>query len=286
MAYRVVLVPVMGDPAEQHALDVTRAITGMMRTHIVGIHVRHPLRMMASGGLFDPGYMTPSVIEAIEQSDRAAAAEARDKFHKWREASGIDCAVSPPASGGTTAEWHEVQAPVAEEIARRARTVDLTVVARSGRQYLFDTDQTLHGALWESGRPVLLVPGGSATSLFDTVVIAWNDSREAAHAVSAAWSLIGRARRLVVFVGGESEALRHSAERLVSHLAWRGYAPATVLGDSSEETGVGLLAVAGRERAGLIIMGAYSHSRLRHLVFGGATSFVLRHAAIPVLMAH
>jgi nucleotide-binding universal stress UspA family protein len=286
MAYRVVLVPVMGDPAEEHALDVTRAITDMMRAHIIGIHVRPPSRMAPSGALFDPGYMPPSIIDAIERNGRAAAAEARDKFGKWRDAAGIALADSPPASGGATAEWHEVQAPIGEEVARRARTADLTVVARSGRQYVIDTDQTLHGALWESGRPVLLVPGGGGAGLFDTVVIAWNDSREAAHAVSAAWSLIGRARRLVVFIGGKSPALRHSADHFVSHLTWRGYAPATVVDDPSEDVGAGLLTAAEREKAGLLIMGAYSHSRLRHIVFGGATSFVLRNATIPVLLAH
>jgi len=285
MAYRVILVPMMGDPAEEHALDVTRAITDMMRSHIIGIHVRNPPRMAGPGGLFDRG-VTPRVFEAIERSDRAAAGDARAKFERWREASGIASAVSPATSAGATTEWHEVQAPIAEEIARRARTADLTVVARSGRQYVIDTDQTLHGALSESGRPVLLVPGGSGTALFDTVVIAWNDSRESAHAVSAAWSLIGRARRLVVFVGGDDQVLRHSAERLVSHLTWRGYAPATVVADASADIGVGLLAVAEQEKAGLIIMGAYSHSRLRQLVFGGATTFILRNATIPVLLAH
>jgi nucleotide-binding universal stress UspA family protein len=258
----------------------------MMRTHIVGIHVRHPFPPPPASGLLDPGYVTPGMLEAIEESDRIATAAARNTFHKWREASGIECAEAPPATGSTTAEWHEVKAPVAEEIARRARTADITVIARSGRQYVFDDDQTLHGALWESGRPVLLVPGGNGTSLFDTVLIAWNDSREAAHAVSAAWSLISRARRLVVFAGGADDALRRSAERFVAHLTWRGYAPATIIGDAARETGPALLATAEREKAGLIIMGAYSHSRLRHLVFGGATSFMLRNATVPVLMAH
>lgn len=286
MAYRVVLVPVMGDPADAHALDVTRGITDMLRAHIVGIHVRNPLALVTSGGMFDPGYMTPGVIEAFEQSGRAAAAEAHGTFEKWRTAAGIATANAPPPGGGASAEWHEVQGPVAEEIARRARTVDLTVVARSGRQYVADADQTLHGALWDSGRPVLLVPGGSGSSLFETVVIAWNDSRESAHAVSAAWSLIGRARRLVVFVGGTRQGMRDSAERLVSHLAWRGYAPATIVCDPSEDIGGGLLTVAEQEKAGMVVMGAYSHSRLRHMVFGGATSYVLKNANLPVLLAH
>ena len=286
MAYRVILVPIMGDPAEPHALDVTRGLTDMIRSHIIGIHVRSPISLAASGAVLDTGYLTAGVIEALEQAGRERAGEARTTFRRWQEATGLANATSPPASGQTTVEWSEVQAPVAPEIARRARTADLTVVARSHRDYAIDADQILQGALWESGRPVLLVPGKSPRPLLDTAVIAWNDSREAAHAVSAAWSLIGRVQRIVVFVGGEDEALRHAAERFVRHLAWRGYASATVVSDPSADTGAGLLAVAEREKAGLIIMGAYSHSRLRHFVFGGATSFILANATIPVLLAH
>ncbi|HEX2891038.1 universal stress protein [Vineibacter terrae] len=285
MAYRVILVPIMGDPAEQHALDLTRNLTDMIRSHIVGIHVRHPVGLVA-GGMVAPGYMTPAVVDALEASGRAGAAAARDKFHAWQEAADIQSAATPPSTGSVTAEWCEAHGPVAQEIARRARTADLTVVARTGRQYAVDSDQTLQGALWESGRPVLLVPGESKAGLFDTVVIAWNDTREAAHAVSAAWSLIARARRIVVFVGGSDRQLRESADDLVRHLAWRACAPATVINDPADNAGAGLLAVAARENAGLIVMGAYSHGRLRNLVFGGATNIVLRHTTIPVLMTH
>ncbi|TXL77197.1 universal stress protein [Vineibacter terrae] len=286
MAYRVILVPIMGDPAEQHALDLTRNLTDMIRSHIVGIHVRHPVGLAVAGGIVGPGYMTRGVVDALEASGRASAAAARDKFRAWQEAADIQSASTPPSSGSVTAEWCEAQGPVAQEIARRARTADLTVVARTGRQYAVDSDQTLQGALWESGRPVLLVPGESKAGLFDTVVIAWNDTREAAHAVSAAWSLIARARRIVVFVGGGDRQLRESADDLVRHLAWRACAPATVVSDPADNAGAGLLAVAAQENAGLIVMGAYSHGRLRNLVFGGATNIVLRHTTIPVLMTH
>ena len=69
MAYRVILVPIMGDPAEQHALDLTRTLTDMIRSHIVGIHVRQPVDIAMAGGMVGPAYMTLSVIEALEDSD-------------------------------------------------------------------------------------------------------------------------------------------------------------------------------------------------------------------------
>lgn len=286
MAYRIILVPMTGDPAEGSALDVARAVTERMRAHVIGVHVRDPIGSAISGVTLDGDRLTPGVLESLEEAWRLGAATARDTFRKWQEAHGIASATSPPASAKVTAEWIEIQAPVPQEIAQRARTADLVMLARSRRQHAADADRVLQGALFESGRPVLLVPGDVGANPFETVMIAWNDSREAAHAVSAAWSLIGRARRIIVFIGGEDEALRRSADRLVSHLAWRGYTQATVIGDPSEETGPGLLAAATRENAGMIVMGAYTHSRLRHLVFGGATSYVLQHATIPVLMGH
>jgi nucleotide-binding universal stress UspA family protein len=225
-------------------------------------------------------------MEALEESGRANAAAARTAFRQWQEACGFETAASPGAQAKITTEWTEVEAPVSAEIGSRGRTADLIVLARSTREYAPATDEALHGALFDSGRPVLIVPGQSAVSPYDTVIVAWNDSREAAHAVAAAWSFIGRARRVIVFIGGDDEILRRSADRFAAHLAWRGYAAATIIGEASKDAGAGLLAIADREKAGLIVMGAYTHNRLRQFVFGGVTSHIFRNMTIPVLMAH
>jgi nucleotide-binding universal stress UspA family protein len=286
MAYRVVLVPVLGDPADQAALNTARALGERMHPHIVGLHVRTPLATLVSGSMFDATPMPVEVITRLEEDGRAAAAAARDMFRKWQQASGIEAASTPARAARATAEWVDVEAPVADEIATRARTADLVVLGRASREYAAASDEALHGALFSSGRPTLIVPGEAPAGPFETVVIAWNDSRESAHAVAAAWSLIGRARRIVVFVGGPDEDRRRAADRFVQHLAWRGYAPATLASDASPDVGGALLAIAQREKAGLIVMGAYTHSRLRHFVFGGATSHVLAQTKFPVLMAH
>jgi nucleotide-binding universal stress UspA family protein len=286
MAYRVILVPIMGDPADKAALDVTRVVGQRMHTHIVGLHVRTPAATLMTASMFDAMPMPAEVIRMLEEDSRNRAAAARDVFMTWQKDCGIETAASPIRTTGLTAEWIDVEAPLAGEIAGRARTADLVVLARSTREYATASDDALHGALFSSGRPALIVPGAVATGPFETVVIAWNDSREAAHAVAAAWSLIGRARRIVVFVGDADEDRRSAADRFVDHLEWRGYPPAGVVSDRSGDVGKALLGAAQSEKAGLIVMGAYTHGRLRHLVFGGATSHVLAHATIPVLMAH
>jgi nucleotide-binding universal stress UspA family protein len=286
MAYRVVLVPVLGDPADRAALNMARALGERIKSHIVGLHVRTPLATLVSSSMFDATPMPAEVINRLEEDGRAAAAAARDTFGKWQQEAGIQAATVPARATRATAEWIDVEAPVADEIAARARAADLVILGRSARAYAAATDDGLHGALFSSGRPTLIVPGEAPGGPFETVLIAWNDSREAAHAVAAAWSLIGRAKRIVVFAGGAGESHRMAADRLVQHMAWRGYAPATIVADASPDVGEALLAVAQREKAGLLVMGAYTHSRLRQFVFGGATSHVLAYATLPVLMAH
>lgn len=287
MAYRVILVPLMGEAADQGALDAARVIgASSSHAHIVGLHVRQPLVSLISGTMYDAVPLPGTLIQKIETDRTAQVAAARNQFETWRKAAAIEATTSPGGSARLTSEWIEMEAPVAAEIALRARTADLVVLPRAARDYALASDEGLHGALFDSGRPVLIVPESITPRRFDTVVIAWNDSREAAHAVAAAWSLIGRAKRSIIFAAGTGEAHGEAARRLAQHLAWRGYGEAAVVAEASQDAGVSLLAVAAREHADLVVMGAYTHSRLRHLAFGGVTTHVLRHATIPTLMAH
>jgi len=97
---------------------------------------------------------------------------------------------------------------------------------------------------------------------------------------------LARAREIVVITVEEEADRDDEAERLVRNLAWHGLA-ATTLRLTPEPKGAAatLLAAAG-DRADLLVMGGYGHSRLREWVFGGFTQLVLADAALPVLMAH
>lgn len=142
--------------------------------------------------------------------------------------------------------------------------------------------------------PCLVVPHDAPTQVpsLDTVAIAWNGSAEALRAAHAAMPWLARARRLVILHGEQRPP--------ASMLAWRppfdlaGYllrhglkAESRMLGGSDdEEVGAALLHAAGDVGAGLLVMGAYGHTRFREWVLGGATRFVLEHAKLPVLLRH
>ena len=157
-------------------------------------------------------------------------------------------------------------------------------LARSGTVPL--AARELESALLDTGRPVL-IPGSKPPCL-ETVAIAWKATREAARAVGAALPFLLRAKRLAVICAAEAGAIdRAGTERLVTTLRrHHGEVETCYLQPASAETGEAILSKAQEIGAGLVVMGAYGHGRVRELVFGGVTERVLKCAELPLLMAH
>jgi nucleotide-binding universal stress UspA family protein len=146
----------------------------------------------------------------------------------------------------------------------------------------------LEAALMDTGKPLLIAPKVPPADLLGTVVIAWKDTPEAARAVAAAMPLIDNAARVVILSVGEGDApADETCIRLQNALRWHNVntsvKPLTRAGRAPVEV---LLEAAGEFGATLLVMGGYSHSRLREVVFGGFTQRILNAADLPVLMAH
>jgi nucleotide-binding universal stress UspA family protein len=283
MAYRTILVPQLGDASDTAALDVAWPLASRFHAHVRALHVRWPLEIPV-GGMMEPAMITPGVVDELERVAERRATVARQNYEAWRGRHTVEEATVPAGKDAATCEWVDREGAIEAEIARAARLADVVVLGRPPREHDHAADVALEGALFHSGRPVIVVPGPPPGG-FETVLVAWNDSAQAARAVSAAAPLIGAARRIVVFVGAEHARLG-DAEGIVQWLNWRGYAAPTVVQSDSGDPAVHLLSAAQGNGAGLIVMGAYTHSRLRHLVFGGVTTHLLRHSQVPLFMAH
>jgi nucleotide-binding universal stress UspA family protein len=147
---------------------------------------------------------------------------------------------------------------------------------------------TVEAALFDSGRPVLIVPPSAArATLGDAIVISWNGSAETARAVSFAMPFLIKARRVVVLTVKGSTVEGPIGEQIAATLRLHGVA-ATALTheDERRSPGAAILAQARELGADLLVKGAYTQSRIRELIFGGATRHILEHAGLPVLMAH
>lgn len=140
-----------------------------------------------------------------------------------------------------------------------------------------------------SGRPVVLMPELYSVGSLDHVAIAWDGSRVAARAVADAEHLLRRAQRVSVLTVLDEKPLQEKdpGGRLVASLAKRGL-DAAAIGITCEDCPIenSLQERAKAFGAGILVMGAFGHSRLREFVLGGATRGVLADLRIPVMLSH
>jgi nucleotide-binding universal stress UspA family protein len=120
------------------------------------------------------------------------------------------------------------------------------------------------------------------------VLVAWNCSTEQARATTFAMPILKRATRVIVLtVEGGAAVPGPTGEQLCRYLQLNGVpAKPLTVGLNGRLTGEAVLAHANALSCDLLIKGAYTQSRLRQLIFGGTTSYILSNAVLPVLMAH
>jgi nucleotide-binding universal stress UspA family protein len=172
-----------------------------------------------------------------------------------------------------------------------ARYADLAIVGRpdpAGCDAIpLDLPQTL---VLASGRPVLLLPPDPPAAAGRRILVGWNAGREATRAVADALPFLVRAEAVeLLVVDHERQPTKHGEEPgadMACHLARHGVrVEVRRMSSGGQDVGRFLLSRAADFGADLVVMGAYGHSRVTELVFGGATRTVLHEAGLPVLMS-
>ncbi|MGQ0533976.1 MAG: universal stress protein [Caulobacteraceae bacterium] len=174
-----------------------------------------------------------------------------------------------------------------------ARYADVTVMTRPSEGAGAELrEEIIEGVLFHSGRPALVAPPGwRGTHIGKRVVVAWDASREATRALSEADDILEFADAVTVLtVDAKPKMFGHGDQpgaNITAHLSRRGL-PAEVRNVDSMGRAASLAIMEEAQALGadLVVMGGYAHSRLRELVFGGATRELLRTATVPLLMAH
>jgi nucleotide-binding universal stress UspA family protein len=178
-----------------------------------------------------------------------------------------------------------------EAIGRRARYADLTVIGPELLARGTLRQKAIEGALFSSGKPLLLVPEGASPTLMPKrVLVAWDSRIEASRAVRESLDILARAREvhltLVDPVEGENDHGAEPGADAAAYLARHGV-NVTVdrLPSSSHPVADVLRQHAIDISAELMVMGAYGHSRLRERIFGGVTRSILENQSLPIFMA-
>ncbi|TVR98245.1 MAG: universal stress protein [Rhodospirillales bacterium] len=287
MAIRRILVPFAATEPAGKALDAAFALARALDAHVAVLHVRpDPQATVPLLGEGVSGAMVEELITLTEREAASHARQARSRFDARRAEAGLDIVESPTAHGPSV-RWLEVTGREDDATVREGRLADLIVIGHAEGDGDPFTRATLDAALFESGRPVLIAAGRPAAAAGDRVAIAWNGSAEAARAVTAALPLLHRAADVRIYVVDAEVTRSDAGSGLVDFLAWHGItAEAGGLPSGQGAVGETLLAAAAADRIDLLVLGAYTHSRLRQLILGGVTRHLIEHARLPLLMAH
>jgi nucleotide-binding universal stress UspA family protein len=174
-----------------------------------------------------------------------------------------------------------------------ARYADVAVMTRPADGAGIEMrEEIVEGVLFYSGRPALIAPPGwNGDFVGKRAVVAWDASREATRALSEADDILEFSEQVTVLtVDAKPKAFGHGdspGSNIAAHLQRRGLnADVQNVVSKGRAPAEAILEEADKLGADLLVMGGYAHSRLRELVFGGATRDLLRLAHIPVLMAH
>lgn len=256
----------------QRVLTTALQAAAHLGAHVDALHVRtDPLAGMPITGETMSAPMIDEMTKAAERSSAARAAKVRAMF---------DSAV-----GTSAATWIEDEGFEDQIVAQRACRADMIVVAPPTDDDGTSSD-TLSAALMQTGRAVLTAPVSASALAFKRVAIFWNGSAEATRSVAAALPFLKKAQQVTV-LRVEEEEWYAPTDDLEAYFKHHGIAVtiAEVM-PKGARTDEALLSAAVATNADLLVMGAYTRSKLRQLILGSVTGYVLDHAKLPVLLCH
>jgi nucleotide-binding universal stress UspA family protein len=286
MSVKHILLPLTGDQSSSAA-----AVCGLNLAKQLGAHVTAgyedelgPLYLASDINAFADGYAT--FYKQIERIRADRKAMARKHFDHAVAAVKLPV-VSAPACQQASTMWIESSGGEDAPISVFGPMTDLVILDNPGGTGTYIAWRAIEDALFNAHRPSLIIPKDATSVDFSHVMVAWNGSREAAKATEHMVDLLPPKAKVTVLQVGKLRPGLLPAEMAVNYLGWHCIEVALcTLPDATHRTGETILNEAHRAGAGCIAMGAYTHSRVREVILGGVTDYMLRYADCPILMAH
>lgn len=280
MGYKTILA-VIDTTDNARKLDVfIAALARQFSSHVVGLH----METLAAVPLVAPMEIPdPATVQAVQEVAHKETAEAGQIF------------IERMAAQGISHEWRSLVSSVgysSTSSVQSARCADLIIARQTDSSSLSDSRAELDSFLYESGRPILLVPHAMVeTKPIKRVMIAWNGSREATRATFDAMPFLLAADSVEVFSvaldDGETAGQSLAGTEIAATLERHGV-NVTV---TSQEKMQGVSPQSAIEKrlsdgtVDLLVMGAYGHSRWWEMLFGGVTHRLLESMTAMTLLS-
>lgn len=273
MAIRDILVHIDNQDTSETILRIAIALAEELGAHLTALYIKNPIEYPVYADVTIP----QSVFDQAEEFEQEKLEAAKAKFEHIVHGIRIH------------AEWKQEEGRTTSKLIEHSACCDLLVVGQSAPSNRGDLDENVADrVVLESGRPILVIPYNATDNVdFDRVVIAWNGKKEAVRAIHDAMPVLERARKVsIVSVTASADDDVPCAD-VAKHLARHGV---NVVVEQTDEdivdVGHWLQSQINANKANLVVMGAYGHSRYREIIFGGVTRHMLRNMPIPCLMSH
>lgn len=281
MPMKSILVPVEVHDRTESILSTALAFAGNFDAQITGFALSPATTPFLAADVIGASV----IYEPLAEYDEESSQKSRAAFEDFMKRHGV----SKRADGieGTTWSWKNDVPPGDHMTGILGRVFDITIVGRSEPRVKGPRATTLDAALFDSGRPILIAPPRPPATIGKRVVIAWNRSTETARAVAMGMRLLKKADDVTVLAVEGSHVPGPTADELVAYLRDHGItARALAVAQNKRGPGATILEEATAVGCDLLIKGAFTQSRLRQIIFGGATQHILTETELPVFMAH
>lgn len=288
MSFKKIVVPLTGAEADRAVLAAAFAVARPFAGHVEAVFI-----------LPDPGEavpfvgmpISPEVVQQVIESAgfiaQSALSAARANLETAAKEAGVALVDAPAPAETVTCSFCEMQGGFLSGLAEAAKLADLLVFGPSTTEGGPDISGAFIETLTRSARPVLLAPDAGVVDLLPKIVIGWDGSTAAAHALTASLPLLALAGSVEICSVQEVAEDSDLVDAPVAYLKLHGIvANSKVIDPAGAAPGEVLLHAAESAGATLLVLGGYGHSRLTETLFGGTTVHIAAHATIPLFMVH
>lgn len=224
-----------------------------------------------------PLSMTDESIFVMRQDQREWAASLHTLFHQWLEQE-----YGSPADRLSAVEvnWLDPEIAVERIISGYGKDAGLILLSFPDKRDSEQKNRALRAAIFETGRPLLLVPPFWDRPCGRRVLMAWRDTPVCRRAFTSSRVLLAQAKSITVLASDGDTV----PPDLLPGVAYEtGYLPHRQGADAVAQQ---LLDTAHTESADLLVMGGYQHGMLFNRIMGSVTEYMLSHPAIPIFLQH
>ena len=288
MTIKTVLAPLYDSAPDTVVVDAAAKLAVQFNAHLETLLLRVSVDVASefiSSRIDTKHYrqLLDELAHQIESDERAV----KQNFEQIISNAGIALSDDPSSDAQPSASWRVETGGSAEVLARCGGAYDLIVAGHpSLSSETSKSSQVLDAAIFNTARPVLLTSQTIAPTIGEVILLAWNRGIPAGRALLAAHPFLEKAKRVVILTIMTEAKLGPEPEDIAKNLAWHGVSTEVKRMSPSAKTVADIITdEAIAIDADLIVMGAYSQSRVRERVLGGVTRAIMDRADLPVLMA-